>query len=68
LREELDKMGEYSGVKIFYPKHEFCTDNGAMIALAASLRFESGFMENSREIHIKPRWNIEELDPLIIAN
>ncbi len=61
LREELDKMGEYSGVKIFYPKHEFCTDNGAMIALAASIRLSHGQLDNHYEINIKPRWNLETL-------
>ena len=61
LREELDKMGEYSGVKIFYPKHEFCTDNGAMIALAASIRLSQGQLDNHYEINIKPRWNLETL-------
>jgi tRNA A37 threonylcarbamoyltransferase TsaD len=34
LREELDAMGEKVEAQVFYPRQDFCTDNGAMIALA----------------------------------
>lgn len=34
LRQKLDKMGESIGVNIYYPRLEFCTDNGAMVAYA----------------------------------
>ena len=37
LRGELTARGCY----VYYPRSEFCTDNGAMVALAGSLRFPS---------------------------
>jgi len=38
LRSELRKMVEQEGGSVFYPRPEFCTDNGAMIAYAGYLR------------------------------
>ncbi|WXU00437.1 MAG: tRNA N6-adenosine threonylcarbamoyltransferase [Catillopecten margaritatus gill symbiont] len=62
LRKELDKMGLKAGVTVFYPRQEFCTDNGAMIALAGHLRLVKGQTTSGNEIVINPRWNIEELE------
>ena len=38
LREKLSLQAEKAGMKVFYPRPEFCTDNGAMIALAGYYR------------------------------
>ena len=38
LRERLDREAQERGYAVFYPEFEFCTDNGAMIALAGALR------------------------------
>ena len=38
LRERLDREAAAQGCAVFYPEFEFCTDNGAMIALAGALR------------------------------
>ncbi len=38
LRERLDRETAEQGLSVFYPEFEFCTDNGAMIALAGALR------------------------------
>jgi N6-L-threonylcarbamoyladenine synthase len=38
LRERLDRDAAEHGYSVFYPQFEFCTDNGAMIALAGALR------------------------------
>ena len=38
LRERLDREAKQQGCAVFYPEFEFCTDNGAMIALAGALR------------------------------
>ena len=64
LRESLDQMGEENRVKVFYPALNFCTDNGAMIALAGHYRFLAGQSNDNYEISIKPRWSLEELLPV----
>jgi len=44
LRERLDRAVAEQGCSVFYPEFEFCTDNGAMIALAGALRLGAGFV------------------------
>ena len=58
----LDKMGKKLEAKVFYPRQEFCTDNGAMIALAGHLRLIKGQVSAGSEIVVKPRWSLEELE------
>ena len=64
LRESLDQMSEEDDVSVFYPALNFCTDNGAMIALAGHYRFLAGHSNENYEISIKPRWSLEELLPV----
>ncbi|MEX2125432.1 MAG: tRNA (adenosine(37)-N6)-threonylcarbamoyltransferase complex transferase subunit TsaD [Woeseia sp.] len=47
--------------KVFYPRPEFCTDNGAMIALVGALRFPDAAPPGT--IEARPRWPIESLRP-----
>jgi N6-L-threonylcarbamoyladenine synthase len=56
LRTELSK--QFSG-EVFYPRPEFCTDNGAMIAVAGALRITDG--EKPANILAKARWSLESL-------
>ena len=42
LRERLAAMASADGAQLYFPRTEFCTDNGAMIALAGCLRFAAG--------------------------
>jgi N6-L-threonylcarbamoyladenine synthase len=42
LRERLAVVASESGAQLYFPRPEFCTDNGAMIALAGCLRLASG--------------------------
>ena len=60
LRARLVEMADEQGARVYYPRPEFCTDNGAMIALAGALRLQAG-AETGPEIRVKPRWSIEEL-------
>jgi len=62
LRQVLDAMGKKLDVEVFYPRQEFCTDNGAMIALAGHLRLVKGQVSAGNEIIVKPRWSLEELE------
>ncbi|WP_422851468.1 tRNA (adenosine(37)-N6)-threonylcarbamoyltransferase complex transferase subunit TsaD [Candidatus Ruthia endofausta] len=61
LRKELNQMGKKVGTNVFYPRLEFCTDNGAMIALVGHFRLSHGQRDIHHEINIKPRWSLEEL-------
>ncbi|MED5524764.1 tRNA (adenosine(37)-N6)-threonylcarbamoyltransferase complex transferase subunit TsaD [Gallaecimonas pentaromativorans] len=60
LRAALEKLMAGRKGEVFYARPEFCTDNGAMIALAGALRLAK---EGSRELGVKaqPRWSLESL-------
>ncbi|MGR9051026.1 MAG: tRNA (adenosine(37)-N6)-threonylcarbamoyltransferase complex transferase subunit TsaD [Gammaproteobacteria bacterium] len=60
IRKTLSAMAAKEQSRIFFPKPEFCTDNGAMIAYAGCRRFLAGQRENT-EIFAKPRWPIADL-------
>jgi len=63
LREALDAAAARLGVRVFYPPLALCTDNGAMIALAAALRLQQGLAELQRDgaFDVRPRWPLAEL-------
>jgi N6-L-threonylcarbamoyladenine synthase len=42
LRERLAAIAHGAGAELYFPRTEFCTDNGAMIALAGCLRLAAG--------------------------
>lgn len=56
LRSEI--ADRFSG-DVYYPRLEFCTDNGAMIALAGALRLADA--ANADEIRAQARWSLELL-------
>ena len=58
LRASLGKEAERRGFELFYPEAELCTDNGAMIALAAALRLERGNDATPAGFTVKPRWDL----------
>ena len=60
LRASLDEAVRKIGARVYFPRPEFCTDNGAMIALAGALRLEAGQLE-SPAIKVMPRWDLESL-------
>ncbi|MGQ7846809.1 tRNA (adenosine(37)-N6)-threonylcarbamoyltransferase complex transferase subunit TsaD [Granulosicoccus sp. 3-233] len=59
LRQAADAL-EADGVQVFYPRLEFCTDNGAMIALAGASRLQRG-ESSDLAVSVKPRWPLESL-------
>lgn len=60
LRQSLAGLMQQMGGQVFYPKAEFCTDNGAMIAYAGFLRLKNG-EQSDLALEVKPRWNMTEL-------
>jgi N6-L-threonylcarbamoyladenine synthase len=61
LREELERLGERLGVRVYYPRPALCTDNGAMIAYAGWRR--AGSAAGKPQIIAKPRWPLDALVP-----
>ena len=63
LREQLDAACARRGVRVHYPELSLCTDNGAMIALAAAMRLQAGVQQASASyaFDVKPRWPLEQL-------
>lgn len=62
LREALQTLTRELGAQVFYPRLEFCTDNGAMIAFAGCLRLQAGEREDEMR-EPRPRWPLAELHP-----
>ena len=63
LREKLDAGAARLGVRVHYPPLALCTDNGAMIALAAAMRLQEGLaeVETGGAFDVRPRWPLDEL-------
>ena len=63
LREQLDKACARRGIRVHYPELHLCTDNGAMIALAAAMRLQTGQASLSTEpvFDVKPRWDLSAI-------
>jgi N6-L-threonylcarbamoyladenine synthase len=60
LRAQLADVAQREGFRVYFPRLEFCTDNGAMIALAGALRLQAGLCDGP-EIKVAPRWDLETL-------
>nr|WP_203561360.1 tRNA (adenosine(37)-N6)-threonylcarbamoyltransferase complex transferase subunit TsaD [Ideonella livida] len=63
LREQLDALAQRRGWRVHYPELHLCTDNGAMIALAAGMRLAAGLCQPLRHyaFDVKPRWALAEV-------
>lgn len=55
LRDKLAKLMQDLGGEVFYPRHEYCTDNGAMIAYAGFCHFKQ-VKDEGHGIKVFPRW------------
>ncbi|MCX7053252.1 MAG: tRNA (adenosine(37)-N6)-threonylcarbamoyltransferase complex transferase subunit TsaD [Proteobacteria bacterium] len=62
LRARMLAMGERQGVRVVYPRAEFCTDNAAMIALLGQLRLAAGERDDL-SIRARARWPMTDLVP-----
>ncbi len=65
LRSQLNAACAKQGVRVHYPELHLCTDNGAMIAMAAAMRLQAQ-VQTATEVYafdVKPRWPLTELTP-----
>ncbi len=63
LRERLTHEAAARGIDVFYPRLEFCTDNGAMIAYAGAQRLAARTHPASDlAFTVKPRWDLATLE------
>ena len=61
LRSQLNAECAKRRVRVHYPELHLCTDNGAMIAMAAAMRLQSG-QQTANEVYafdVKPRWPLD---------
>jgi N6-L-threonylcarbamoyladenine synthase len=63
LRDRLQQEATRYGFDFFYPRPVYCTDNGAMIALAGYYRLKRGERAD-RALDVRSRFPIEELSSL----
>ncbi|WP_197408014.1 tRNA (adenosine(37)-N6)-threonylcarbamoyltransferase complex transferase subunit TsaD [Lampropedia cohaerens] len=63
LRRQLNAACGDAGIRVHYPELALCTDNGAMIALAAAMRLQAGLQPPTKDwsFDVKPRWPLESL-------
>jgi len=63
LRQALDAGALELGACVVYPPLSLCTDNGAMIALAAAMRWQRGLVlpQTDGAFDVRPRWPLDEL-------
>ncbi|MFW5450025.1 MAG: tRNA (adenosine(37)-N6)-threonylcarbamoyltransferase complex transferase subunit TsaD [Methylophagaceae bacterium] len=58
LRARLDAM---TNLNVYYPRPEFCSDNGAMIAFAGAMRQLAMVKQPRPTFSARPRWPLDEL-------
>ena len=63
LRGALEVLGESLGVSVHYPRFEFCTDNGAMIAYVGHERLRAG-VPQTLSFATRARWPLDSLMPV----
>lgn len=63
LRQKLNQATKRKLCKVNYPRLEFCTDNGAMIAFAGAMRAQANqnLAQDDRGFSVKPRWDLATL-------
>ena len=63
LRQQLNAVCQARGIQVHYPELALCTDNGAMIALAAAMRLQRGCAtpQAAYQFDVRPRWPLAEL-------
>ena len=63
LRARFDAESARRGLRVYYPRLEFCTDNAAMIAVAGLARLQAGERDGTA-IAARARWPLESVQPV----
>lgn len=63
LRAQLNDACAKRKIRVHYPELHLCTDNGAMIAMAAAMRIQAGQQQPSKTyaFDVKPRWPLDAI-------
>ncbi len=63
LRKQLNSLCASKSIRVHYPEMHLCTDNGAMIAMAAAMRIQSTQQKANLDyaFDVKPRWPLDAL-------
>ena len=63
LRDQLNAACARQHVRVHYPELHLCTDNGAMIAMAAAMRLQGGasVANQTYAFDVRPRWPLDAL-------
>jgi N6-L-threonylcarbamoyladenine synthase len=61
LRERLAEVARSVGAELYFPRAEFCTDNGAMIALAGCMRLAAGLQPSLLSIEARANWDLGDI-------
>ncbi len=66
LREQLNAACAKVRAQVHYPELHLCSDNGAMIALAAAMRVQAGRTQPQRDLtfEVRPRWALDQSDSI----
>ncbi len=69
LRRQLTDAASRRGLRVHYPELDLCTDNGAMIALAAAMRLQAGVASAAADyaFNVRPRWPLDQIDTPVPA-
>ena len=64
LRESLNNACRRVGASVYYPEIEFCTDNGAMIAIAGAMRIQAKreLPTKNYSFEVNPRWPLDQIN------
>jgi N6-L-threonylcarbamoyladenine synthase len=60
LQQRLEAAVSAQGARVWYPRQEFCTDNGAMIAYAGWARLRHGETQ-PLAFDVRPQWRMDEI-------
>jgi N6-L-threonylcarbamoyladenine synthase len=66
LRAQLNAACAKLGAQVHYPELHLCSDNGAMIALAAAMRVQAGrtVPQHDLTFEVRPRWALDQIDSI----